>query len=164
MWATMNTREDRRCSNGRQHTDRPARSLEDTWDNISSGALPVSEMFRRLGEHMKYTANQAMRSPIDTLVPSVRPLGVAMKQASAFFPPGGSMTPQRKEAVDHFSGANANAPDPDVGPGRRYVDSYDKFWYRTVPGYAPRRDRTWRRRCPRASDFYSRVLSRGRRQ
>jgi hypothetical protein len=54
------------------------------------------------------------------------------------------MTPQRKEALNYFSDPfGTNTPNPDVGPGRRYVDQNDYLMHQFAPGYVPRRDQTW---------------------
>ena len=126
------------------NTQTDPRNVEDTWSNLANGSYPVSELLRRTAEHMKAFTTNMGRDPIGAAVPFVRPLGQAMKHASAFFPPGLSMTPQKKAALNYFSDPLGTAvPDPNVGPGRRYVDTTDKVLHQLMPTYIPRRDQTW---------------------
>jgi hypothetical protein len=118
---------------------------EDTWANLANGSLPVSEVFRRMVEQGKAVTRNFSNDPVGTVMPLSRPMAALVKEIPAYVSDLGRRNTD-VPANSYFSEPNPRvdlpAP-PQVGPGRRYVDETDKVMHATVPGYVPRRDRTW---------------------
>ena len=125
-------------------------NIEGTWGDLASGKYPISEMFRRTGEHMKATMKSAVNDPIGTVLPLARPLGAVLKEIPAFT---SDLAPRDKGAAgnSYFASNNPKVDLPwpsTVTPGRRYVNETDRFLHSTMQLYIPRRDQTWEPALP----------------
>ena len=127
--------------NNTQTTD--PQDVEGTWG-------PVSDVLRRNAEYMKAVGRNLWRDPVGTYFPHAGSVGAALKEIPAFV---SDLAPRNNNVPgnSYFTPNNprVDLPSPsDVGPGRRYVDFNDKLLHKTMPGYIPRRDITWRPPLP----------------